>query len=160
MSVRTPEDLQHYLDEAGIVGKIVYLDVPTPTVEAAAQAVGTSPDRIIKSVLFLVNRETPVLAIANGTSHIDSRAIAGRFGVGRKRVKLADAPTVQHFTGYPAGAVPPFGHATQMDTLVDPAVLEHTRVYGGGGSGSALLHFDPRDLLRVSGAVVVSLIGP
>ncbi len=160
MTPLTPADLQRYLDAAGIPAEIIHLGVPTPTVEAAAEAVGTSPGQIIKSVLFLVAGETPVLAIAAGTSPIDRRAIARRFGVGRKRVRLADPATVLRITGYPAGAVPPFGHATALDTLVDPAVLDHPLVYGGGGTGSTLLRFNPQALLQASSTAVVPLHQP
>lgn len=154
----TPADLQTYLHTHAIAGEILHLTVPTPTVETAAQAVGAHPDQIVKSVLFLID-DQPVLAVAYGLAHIERRPIADRFQVGRKRVKLADAETVLRFTGYPAGAVPPFGHPQPLPTLLDPGVLQYEQVYAGGGAGNALVRVASREILRVTGAELVRLVG-
>ena len=140
-----------------IAGEILHLKVPTPTVETAAQAIGAHPDQIVKSVLFLIDG-SPVLAIAFGTSHIERRTIADRYGVGRKRVKLADAETVLRFTGYPAGAVPPFGHPHPLPTLLDPGVLHYEQVYAGGGSDNTLVRVNSRKILSVTGAELIKLL--
>lgn len=154
----TPADLQTFLHTHAIVGELLFLDVPTPTVETAAQAVGAHPDQIVKSVLFLIDGN-PVLAVACGLTPIERRPIADRCQVGRKRVKLANAETVLKFTGYPAGAVPPFGHPQPLPTLVDPGILQYDQVYAGGGAGNALVCLHPREILRVTGAELVQLIG-
>jgi prolyl-tRNA editing enzyme YbaK/EbsC (Cys-tRNA(Pro) deacylase) len=152
----TPDDLQTFMDENHIPGEILLLDVPTPTVEAAAQAVGTDPERIVKSVLFRIG-DGGVLAITSGTLPIDQRAIAALYGVGRKRVKLADPETVLRVTGYPVGTVPPFGHATPSRTLLDPGVLEFPEIYAGGGAHNALVRIDPQEILRVTQAEIIDL---
>lgn len=153
----TPTDLQNFIDTHNLKGDLLLLDVPTPTVETAAQAVGAHPDQIVKSVLFLIEGN-PILAVAYGLAHIDRRAIANRYGVGRKRVKLADAETVLRFTGYPAGAVPPFGHPNPLNTLLDPGILKYDQVYVGGGSGNALVRIHPREILRITNAEQVPLL--
>ena len=53
---------------------------------------------------------------------VDRAALAGRFGVGKKQVKLADTATVLRLIGYPFGGVPPFGHVTRVPVLLDVAV--------------------------------------
>ena len=116
------DDLSEYMHAHDIPGEILHLSVPTPTVETAAQAVGTSVDQIIKSILFLVD-EQPVLAIACGLPSIQRRAIADLYGVGKKRVKLAAAETVLEISGYEVGAMPPFGHRQPLVTLIDTRVL-------------------------------------
>ncbi len=151
------EDLSAYMHARGIPGEILHLSVPTPTVETAAQAVGTSVDQIIKSILFLVD-EQPVLAIACGLPSIQRRAIAELYGVGKKRVKLASAETVLELSGYEVGAMPPFGHRTPLVTLIDKRVLDFTDAYAGGGAENAIVHLDPQDILRVSGAKVLDLL--
>lgn len=156
---RTPTDLQAWIEQHNIQAKILHLDTPTPTVESAAQAVGAHPDQIVKSVLFLTPQQ-PVLAIAYGTAHIDRRAIATRYGLGNKRVKLADARTVLELTGYPAGAVPPFGHPRELPTLLDPGVLRYPQVYAGGGAINALVQVDPREIVRAAKAEILPLLAP
>jgi prolyl-tRNA editing enzyme YbaK/EbsC (Cys-tRNA(Pro) deacylase) len=154
----TPADLLEFMKQNAVPGEILHLSVPTPTVEAAAQAVKTTPERIVKSILFLVD-QSPVLAISCGLAHVDRRAIAHRYQVGRKRVKLAGPEPVQQVTGYDIGALPPFGHRAPLPTLLDQRVLEHPYVYAGGGAENALVRLNPQDILRVSGAIVIDLQG-
>ena len=151
-----PEDLRQFLALHQVEAEILRLESETPTVQAAARAVGTTPERIVKSLLFLVEGR-PVFAIACGPDRVDSRALARRFGVGRKRVRLADGETVQRVTGYPIGAVPPFGHRQPLTTLIDRRVLEHDEVYAGGGGIDALVRVSPQDILRLTGAEVLDL---
>ena len=97
----------------------------------------------------------PVLVIASGTGKIDRRLLGAHFGVNRRKTIFADAETVLSLTGYPVGAVPPIGHRERLEVLVDPAVLVHAEVYGGGGSDRALMRMDPQDILRHNDAEVV-----
>ncbi len=152
----TPADLQAFMQENSIPGTILYLDQPTPTVETAAQAVGTAPDQIVKSILFLVD-DQPVLAINCGTAYIERRAIAHQYQVGKKRVKLASAQEVLSIAGYEVGAMPPFGHRLPLPTLLDQRVLEQPVVYGGGGAENALVRLQPEDIRRAARARVIDL---
>lgn len=153
----SPSDLALFLQERGLRAELLTLSVQTPTVEAAAEAVGTSSEKIIKSVLFMVD-DRPVLAITSGSKRIDRRRIAKRFGVGRKRVRLADEKQVQAETGYPVGAVPPFGHPQPLLTIIDSCVLEHDVVYAGGGASDHLIKVETAEILRVTQGEVLELI--
>jgi prolyl-tRNA editing enzyme YbaK/EbsC (Cys-tRNA(Pro) deacylase) len=149
--------LDAYLQARAVPGEILYLGVPTPTVETAAQAVGTDPDSIVKSILFLVDGR-PVLAITCGTDRVETRALAARFGVGRKKVKLASTDIVLRETGYEVGAMPPFGHRQPLQTLLDHRVLEKEIVFAGGGADNALLRISPKTILQTAQAEVVELL--
>ena len=151
-----PDDLQAYMEQEGISGEIVYLDVPTPTVEIAAEAVGVQVDQIVKSILFVVKDEV-VLAVACGVLRVEKRVLAAKYGVGRKKVKLADAETVLEATGYLVGTVPPFGHRTPIPTLLDPRVLDHDEVYAGGGGENALVRLNSTEILKFCDAEVLDL---
>jgi prolyl-tRNA editing enzyme YbaK/EbsC (Cys-tRNA(Pro) deacylase) len=151
--------LEAYMQAEGIQGKIVFLDTPTPTVEKAAEAVNAVPEQIVKSILFLVAGK-PVLGLSCGLDLIDRRAVARHYGVSRKQVKLADAPTVLAITGYPVGTVPPFGHPQPIEALMDEKVLAQQVVYAGGGAHNALVKLSAADLPRVTQAVVLDLSRP
>lgn len=155
----TTKDLMNFIEQHDVEAELLELSVPTPTVEDAAQAVGARPEQVVKSLLFLVD-DQPVVAIACGTSRVDRRPIAAHFGVGRKRVKLGDAETVLEITGYPIGAMPPFGQKQKLTTLVDRRVLEHEQVFAGGGSIDALMRIDPAHIVRITDAVELDLLNP
>lgn len=152
----TPTDLAAFIAAHHIAAEIVPMTAETPTVPAAAAALGVTTGQIIKSLLFLV-RDQPVLAIASGETLVDRGMLAARYGVGKKQVKLADADTVLRLTGYPAGGVPPFGHPQPLPTLLDRAVAAWDAIYGGGGDDHTLLRIAPGELARVTEAAWVDL---
>ena len=152
-----PSHLALFMQENDIPGEILELDVPTPTVEAAAAALGCQPDQIVKSLLFFV-RDEPVLAITSGPAHIERRSIAAHYQVGRKKVKLADPQKVLAETGFGVGAMPPFGHYSPLPTLIDQRVLEKEQVYAGGGSDQALLHISPQTILTATQGTILDLL--
>ena len=47
------QDLTRFIQQQGIVAELVLLDTETPTVQAAAAAVGVAPEQIGKSILFM-----------------------------------------------------------------------------------------------------------
>ena len=152
----TSIDLQVFMDQREIPGQILTLDAPTPTVEAAAQALGVSSRQIVKSVLFTVSGEG-VLTISCGDQLVERRVIASLYEVGRKRVKLAPPEVVLDLTGFAVGTVPPFGHRTPLRTLLDPQVLTFDEIFAGGGTHHALVRLNPQDIADITQAEVVDL---
>ena len=149
-------DLAQFLDEHHIDAEIVHLEDETPTVAAAADAVGVTPEQIIKSVLFLADGE-PLLVVTNGLTRIHRKRLADTLGVSRRRVKMADGDQVFSITGYAVGAVPPFGHKTQLKTLLDSGVLAESTIYGGGGEYNALMRLSTKELQRTINGQVVDI---
>lgn len=152
-----PDDLQAYLDEHKIAAEIVYPGKPTPTVPAAAEALGVSPDQIVKSVLFVVN-DQPFLVYACGECRVDPRKLAERLNESRKKIKLANADQVLDFTGYAVGTVPPVGLKTHMPAFMDPSIQTHEMIYAGGGGIDALLKMTSAELQRASQAEVAPML--
>jgi len=166
--VLKPEDLQAYIVAEGIDARLLRDLGDTGTVPLAAAALGVDVERIIKSLLFMVRLPDqsvppqPVLVVIGGPHQVDYRAIGARFGVSRKKVRLASAEEVLSVLGYPAGGVPPFGHRTRVLAIVDGALLaEHqgsdAAIYGGGGDDSTMLEITLAELLRVLQPEVLSV---
>jgi Cys-tRNA(Pro) deacylase len=158
----TSQDLQHFINQQQIAAEILPMSEDTPTVPDAARALGVKEEQIIKSLVFLVAKyptgdSRPVLVIANGTGRVDDRLVAHHFGVGRKKVKMASPEQALEITGYAVGAMPPFGHQSPLPTLVDPGVVDQREIFGGGGEINAMLRLTPEELLRVTGAEIVSV---
>lgn len=151
------QDLTRWIAENGVAAEVVWLSVETPTVQAAADAVNAPPEAILKSLLFLADGQ-PYLVIANGLTKVDRGKLSAHWGLSKKRVKLASAEKVLELTGYPVGAVPPFGHRTPLPTLMDPAVLDQPIVYAGGGGIQTLVRLTTPELCRVVGPEIVSVV--
>jgi len=150
----TSQDLQQFIDQNQVAAEILPMAEDTPTVPDAARALGVEEGQIIKSLVFLVDGQ-PTLVIANGTGKVDDRLVARHYGVGRKRAKMARAEQALKITGYIVGAMPPFGHQTRLRTIVDPDVMTHQEIFGGGGEIDAMLRLTPEELVRVTDAEIV-----
>jgi Cys-tRNA(Pro) deacylase len=149
-------DLQNFIDRNKITATILPLSSHTETVSAAAEALGVSEEQIIKSLVFQVLGE-PLLVINCGPARVDRKKLAAALGVGRKKVKFASAEQALAASGYPVGAMPPFGHRSPLRTLVDQGVKHLEVVYGGGGSVDAMMRLSPGELFRITGAEVFDL---
>ncbi len=149
-----PDDLERYIRDHGLNAQLLRHVGHTATVEAAAQALGVPPDRILKTLVFLVDGR-PVIFITNGPRRVDPRVLARHFGVGRKKVKMADPATVLELTGYPAGGVPPFAHRTPLPILIDARVLTLPEAFAGGGDEHTMVRLDPTELVRITQATLL-----
>lgn len=154
----TDQDLQHWLTQRAIPAKLVYPGVPTPTVPDAANALGVKRAQIVKSLVFLCD-EVPQLVVAAGEARISYKRFADYLGLSRRKVKMASPEQALEISGFPVGAMPPFGHKEVLRTFVDADSLQgnYEVYYGGGGTKEALLELTLATLLEVTQATVVSL---
>lgn len=161
-----PADLQALIDAEGIAAELIDGLGDTPTVPAAAAALGVEPEQIIKTLLFLVEHQgeprKPVVVISYGEQRVDKGRLAARWGVGKKRVSLAPAPVVLELLGYAAGGVPPFGHRTALPVVIDAGILKLREryagvIYGGGGDDRTMMKLTVDELLRVTGGEILDL---
>lgn len=158
------QDLRRYIETHGVEAELVSLENKTPTVEAAAEAVGVQPEQIAKSVLFAIKEADdsfrPLLVVANGLARISYKKLAGHLDVSRRRLRMARPKQVLAMTGYEVGTVPPFGHKQSLQTLVDEGLTHQEVVYAGGGAIDVLLRIPVSELQRVLQAEIVSLVEP
>lgn len=140
----------------GLTIDIVTFEQPTRTAEQAAEAIGCAVGQIVKSLVFVVGGK-PVMALVSGSNQLETRKLAGLFGVGRKQVERADADTVREATGYAIGGVPPFGHATTIPVYVDEDLTRYDVIWAAAGTPNAVFAITPADLLRAGGGHVADL---
>jgi len=126
----------------------------TRTAEDAAREIGTTVERIVKSLVFDGAGEA-VVVLCSGASRVDQGKLAAALGV--PSVRRATADEAKQATGYAIGGVPPFGHPAPLRVLLDEGLLRFDEVWAASGLPDAVFPIDPRDLLRVSGATVVSV---
>lgn len=144
------QHLAAFIHAEGLDAELHYPGVPTPTVPDAARAMGVSPGTIIKSLLFVAG-ERPLLVIAAGEVRVGYRRLAQALGVSRRRLRLASPDETLAWSGFPVGAMPPFGHRRPLVTLVDSASVPRDGVvYGGGGTDHALLRVSVEALFTTS----------
>ncbi len=143
------------------------------TAADAAAAVGCSIDQIVKSMIFTAagrpediaentaentaediadGEPELVLALTAGSNTVDGDALANVAGASACRRATPEA--VRASTGYAIGGVPPFGHAEQLRTWIDPHLLTFDEVWAAAGTPRHVFPIEPQRLLQLTAAVI------
>lgn len=142
------ESLKKHLKKMGVDARFFRFKEHTMTVDAAANRLGMSSERIIKSIIFIDEASSPVLSIVTGDKRVNEKKLA--IACGAKKVRKANPAEVKKFTGYDVGAVPPVGHRTQLRAIIDEKVMSFGKVVGGGGEINVLLEISPSEIRRLT----------
>ena len=121
-----------------------------------ANAIGCTVAQIVKSLLFVVNGQ-PVMALMSGVNRLDEKKLAALCGVGRKKVKRANADIAREATGFAIGGVPPFGHKTKLPTYIDEDLLQFEIIWAAAGTPSAVFPITPPELVKFAEGTTADL---
>ncbi|HIU63879.1 MAG TPA: YbaK/EbsC family protein [Candidatus Avacidaminococcus intestinavium] len=124
--LRVKKSLEAYADL-----KIELLPDDTSTAELAAQALGTEPGQIAKTLCFVADGE-PVLVVACGDRKIDTKKLARI--VGAKKVRMASAELVHEVTGFFPGGVCPFALIKEIPVYLDRSLCSYDITYIAAGT--------------------------
>jgi Cys-tRNA(Pro)/Cys-tRNA(Cys) deacylase len=126
------------LEQLGIPHRVFSHPGPVHSLEQAAAERGQRPEQVVRTLLFRLGRGEFVLALVAGARQIAWKTL--RAHLGQSRLSLASEAEVLEVTGYPIGAVGPFGLATRLRVLIDPGVLaEEVVSVGSGVRGTAVI---------------------
>lgn len=149
----TIDEVKAFLAEHHI--EVLEFEAPTPTSQAAAQAVGCSVAEIAKSILFLVGGE-PVLVVTCGDVKVTGSKLKQVSGL-KGKVRLPDAEEVLRQTGYAPGGVCPFLLPKERRVLIDSSMRRFPRVYAAAGNDHSAVPITVDQLLVVTAGKEVTL---
>ena len=149
------ERVSAYVRAAGVEARLEEFEAGTPTAEAAAEAVGCEPGRIVKSLVFDCDGR-PAVVLVPGDRRADPAKVARALGGARARVAGPDE--VRSATGFEPGAVAPFPLPLVERVLIEQTLLVHERVWVGAGSTRHRVGIAPRDLVRLARAEPVDAV--
>jgi nondiscriminating aspartyl-tRNA synthetase len=141
--------------EADIVGflnrnSVVYElreHAPVYTSPQMAEYLGTSEQRIAKSMVIKRSDGGYVLAVLPGKLKIDFSRFAKT--VGAEKVSLAPIPEAEKLARCPVGAVHPFGNLVDLRTYFDQHMLNLDFVYFNPGIHTKSIKISTDDLVRL-----------
>lgn len=133
----------------GLTINIKEFEAGTRTAQDAAIAVGCDVAQIVKSLLFVVDGQ-PTMTLVSGSNRLDEKKLATLCGVGRKKVKRADADTTRAATGFAIGGVPPFGHPNKLPTFIDEDFWQFEVVWAAAGTPNAVFAITPDALAQAT----------
>lgn len=123
------------------------------SLEQAAQERGQRPEQVVRSILFRLSENEYLMALVAGPTQISWKAL--RSYLGQSRLTMADKDEVLAVTGYPIGAVSPFGTLRRLRVLVDPSVFIEEEISLGSGVRGTTVILKSEDLKRALGEVEV-----
>ncbi len=153
--------VQRVLDAAerkGFKLEVREFDQSTHTAADAAAAVGAEVGQIVKSLIFVADGTDGLqacLVLASGANTVDVGLLAS--ALTEPNIRRATADEARELTGFTIGGIPPFGHATQMRTVMDPDLARFETVWAAAGTANAVFEVTPNTLRILTNAFVTPI---
>jgi prolyl-tRNA editing enzyme YbaK/EbsC (Cys-tRNA(Pro) deacylase) len=142
----------------GVELRVVTFGQSTHTAQDAAQAVGAELGQIVKSLVFVVDRDDGPEGRAWPSSAAANTVDLGRLAavLTEPRIRRATADEARQLTGFPSAASRPSATRPLLRTVMDPD-LGATRRVGRGRHAQRRLRGRPATLRMLANAVVAPL---
>lgn len=157
MDVLDEKTVQKALDQLGVITEIVHFEHSTATAEQAAERIGTALGSIVKSLVFMVQDE-PVVVLVAGDQRANDRKIAAEYGVGRKKVKIANPDQCITHVGYAPGGVPPVGHRKPVPVLIDATLGRFETIYAAAGTSNTIFPIPFSQLVTLTNGKLIDIV--
>lgn len=141
------EKVKEYFKQYNMEEKIQEFDVSSATVELAAMALGCKPERIAKSLSFLVDGQA-ILIIAAGDAKVDNAKYKAQFAA---KAKMLSKDEVEAKIGHDVGGVCPFGVNKGVTIYLDESLKRFETVFPACGSSNSAIELTMDELERYSG---------
>ena len=143
------EKVRKFFAERDIGERVMEFPISSATVEEAAIAVGTLPERIAKSLTFMSKEGTCIMIIAAGDTKIDNGKFKQKFGT---KAKMLTPDEVVSFTGHAIGGVCPFAIPEDVEVYLDEGLRRFNTVFPACGSSNSAIELSSDELFEYSGA--------
>jgi len=145
------------LDKLGIPHRVFRHAGKVTSLEQAARERSQRPEQVVRSILFRIGEDEYLMALVAGPAQISWKSL--RAYLGQSRLTMASEAEVLDVTGYPIGAVSPFGTRSRLKVLVDASVFAEEELSIGSGVRGTTVILKSEDLKRALGDVeIVELI--
>ena len=143
------EKVKAYFREHGMEERIQEFDESSATVELAAKALHCEPQRIAKTLSFMVE-DKAVLIVTAGDAKIDNPKYKAKFG---KKAKMLSLDEVETLVGHAVGGVCPFAVNEGVIVYLDISLKRFETVFPACGSSNSAIELTIPELEKYSGYV-------
>ena len=140
--VMSLEKVKQYFDSLGLGQRVHELAQSSATVEEAAVAVGCEPERIAKTMSFLLGEE-PILIVTAGDARIDNKKYKEYF---HQKAKMIPGELVEQYVGHAPGGVCPFVIPSNIKVFLDVSLKRFDIVYPAAGTGNSAVELSIKEL--------------
>ena len=141
------EKVKAYFRNYGMEERVLELDMSSATVELAAQALHCQPERIAKTLSFLVNGRA-VLVVAAGDAKIDNAKYKAKFAA---KAKMLSPQEAEAMVGHAVGGVCPFAVNPGVAVYLDVSLRRFETVFPACGSSNSAIELTIPELEECSG---------
>ncbi|HPF86580.1 MAG TPA: YbaK/EbsC family protein [Candidatus Limiplasma sp.] len=136
-----------YFTQWNLQDRIVEFDVSSATVELAAVAVGCAPQRIAKTLSFMVDG-APILIVTAGDAKIANAKYKAAF---HNKAKMLSPDEAECLIGHAVGGVCPFGINEGVTVYLDESLKRFQTVFPACGSANSAIELTIPELEQYSG---------
>lgn len=140
------EKVKAYFEKYNIEDRIQEFDVSSATVELAAIALNCEPNRIAKTLSFMVKGKA-ILIVTAGDAKIDNAKYKAQFGA---KAKMLSPNEVDDLIGHSIGGVCPFAIKEGVDIYLDESLKRFTTVFPACGSSNSAIELTIEELEKYS----------
>ena len=144
------EKVREYFRSFGMEDRVIEFATSSATVELAAQAAGTEPCRIAKTLSFLLE-DGPILIVTAGDAKIDNAKYKAKFSTKAKMIPFEE---VEARIGHGVGGVCPFAIHEGVRVYLDESLQRFTTVFPACGSSNSAIELTCAELEQYSCAFV------
>ena len=141
------DKVREYFREYGMEDRIQEFEVSSATVALAAQALGCAPQRIAKTLSFLVDGQA-ILIVAAGDVKIDNTKYKKQFGT---KAKMLSPDEVNELVGHAIGGVCPFAVNEGVKVYLDESLKRFETVFPACGSSNSAIELTIPEMEKYAG---------
>ena len=142
------------LMSAGIAHRVVRTERASSAEESAAWQ-GIELGALLRTIVVRRGEDDYLFVLVPGGRRFDWPKLRALVGV--SRMSLPDADEAQRVTGYPRGAITPFGSSRAWPVILDDSAMDRPTVALGGGAHGVNVHLSPADLVAALAAQVADV---
>ncbi|WP_019124177.1 YbaK/EbsC family protein [Peptoniphilus grossensis] len=140
------EKVKNYFKDFGLEDRIREFETSSATVELAAAALNCQPERIAKSLSFML-RDKIVIVVTAGDVKIDNKKFKEFFAT---KARMIDKDRVEDLIGHEVGGVCPFAVKDGVEVYLDQSIKRFDTVFPACGSSNSAIELSIEELEKCS----------
>lgn len=140
------EKVKDFFKQYGMDSEIIEFEVSSATVDLAATALDCEPERIAKTLSFMVNGQA-VLVVAAGDTKVDNKKFKEYF---KTKAKMLSPDEAIDMVGHAIGGVCPFAIKNDVSVYLDISLKRFETIYPACGSSNSAIELTIEQLEKYS----------
>lgn len=141
--------VEEFLNKFGLKDNILTFKESSATVEMAAKAAGTAPERIAKTLSFVTKDRYLVIVVA-GNMKIDNSKYKAEF---HDKAHMVAYDDVLLKIGHPVGGVCPFAVNEGVEVYLDVSLKKYETVFPACGATNNAIEITPAKLEEITNMI-------